>query len=209
MKSANKYVRPSISFFISLAVTTVFTLQSFAAPEISRLDADPKPFQDCSGLLTVKSGKVTINGNEARTGATVLSGSIIATNSDGEAIIDLGALGRVVVGDDTTVTLTCGAGLLGIRSDCRTEIEVRKGTVDIKEPKIETLVAGKEETYDGVVVLSATDGVDVKVECDDDEAAYISFGLVGLLALIGVAASVAVGIKLGEDDIMPPSSPIR
>jgi hypothetical protein len=213
MKSRTSYPRASISLILAIAVATLFTLRSFAASEASKSTGD-RAAQDCTGALTVKGGQVSINGNAAQTGATVMSGSVISTNSHGKAIIDLGAVGRVEVGDNTTITLTCVAGLLEIKSNCaKTEVEVRRGTVDVKAPRVETLTAGKKSKYDGAVDLTSTGGVDVKIECEGNRVgggAYIGPGLWGFLALIGVGGAVAAGITLGNEGGTPrPSCLIR
>lgn len=198
---------------LMLSVITLFTLRSFASPEATKTSVSPADAQDCTGTLTVKAGQVTINGNAAQTGATVLTGSIISTSSNGKAIIDLGALGRVEIGDHTTATLTCAAGSLEVRTNCsKTEVEVRRGSVDVRAPKIETLVAGKKQKYDDAVDLTAPAGVDVKVECEGGKIAggfFVGPGLLGLLALIGVGAAVAGGIAAGSSDSSTASSPIR
>jgi hypothetical protein len=215
MKLRTSYPRASISLALVFTVATLFTLRSFAAPEVTK-SGDPNPAQDCTGSLTVKAGQVTINGNAAQTGATVMTGSVITTSSNGKAIVDLGALGRVEIGDSTTATLTCAAGLLEIRTKCaRTQVEVRRGTVDVKSPKTETLSAGKKVKYDGDVDMTSSGGVDVKVECEGRKAAgaYIGPGLWGLLALLALGGAVAAGISLdgggNQGSSAPPSSPIR
>lgn len=211
MKLPTGSSRSSISLVLAIAVASVFTLRSFAAPEAAKPHAAGTS-QDCTGTLTVKEGRVTINGNAAQTGATVLTGSVINTSSNGKAIIDLGALGRVEVGDSTTATLTCIAGLLEIRTDCsKTEVEVRRGTVDVRKPKVETLIAGKKQKYDDGIDLTAPAGVDVKIECEGGKPGglWIGPGLLGLLALIGVGAAVATGIAVGSNDKPVASSPIR
>jgi hypothetical protein len=216
MNLRTSYPRASMSLFLAIALASMFTLRSFAAPEANKASNKPtgeSASQDCTGTLTVKAGRVTINGNAAQTGATVITGSVINTSSNGKAIIDLGALGRVEVGDSTTVTLTCAAGLLELRTKCpKTEVEVRRGSVDIRAPKVETLTAGKKQKYDGDVDLIAAAGVDVKVECEGRKVAgglYVGPGLVGLLALIGVGAGVAIGIGVGSNEPSTPSSAIR
>ncbi len=207
------YFRGALSLVLTMAIATVFTLHSFAAPELNKLVGESIP-QDCTGTLTVKAGQVTINGNAAQTGATVLTGSVISTSSNGKAIIDLGTLGRVEIGDNTTVTLTCVANLIEIKTSCsRTEVEVRRGTLDVKSPKTETLVAGKKEHYDGGIDATSS-SVDVKVECEGRKAGglFIGPGLLGLLALIGLGAAVAIGISVeggGESAQPQPSSPVR
>jgi hypothetical protein len=211
MKLRTSYQRATISIALAMAVATVFTLSSFAAPEVSKAVVDPVLAQDCTGTLTVKVGQVTINGNAAQTGATVMTGSTIATSSNGKAIIDLGALGRVEVGDNTTVTLTCTAGSLQIRSNCtRTEVEVRKGSLNVTSPTAGTLAAGQKATYNGGVDASSTGGIDVKVECEGRKVGagpFVGPGLIGLLALIGIGAAVAIGVAVGGGDDSPASSP--
>ena len=213
VKLQTSYPRASISIVLAIAVASVFTLHSFAAPEAGKSSGD-RTEQDCTGALTVKAGQVSINGNAAQTGATVMSGSVISTSSNGKAIIDLGPLGRVEVGDNTTITLSCVAGLLEVRSSCsKTEVEVKRGAVDVKAPKVEALTAGKKSKYDGAVDVTSGGGVDVKIECEGNKAAggvSVGPGLVGLLVLIGVGGAVAAGIAVSNNDgVAAASSEIR
>jgi phage baseplate assembly protein gpV len=213
MKLRTSYPRASISLALAMAIATVFTLRSFAAPEAIKLTGDARVAQDCTGTLTVKSGQVTINGNAAQTGATILSGSVVTTGAKSSAVVSLGKLGRVEVGGDTTITLRCGPDSIEISSTCpKTEIKVRRGTVDVKAPKTEALIAGKEETYDGPIELRSSGEIDLKIECKGRKVGagpFIGPGLLGLLALIGVGAGVAIGVAVGGDDNVQPSSPIR
>lgn len=212
MKLRTSCPRASISLVLAIAVASVFTLRSFAATEANKSTGE-RAAQDCTGTLTVKAGQVTINGNTAQTGATVMTGSVISTSSKGKAIIDLGALGRVEVGDNTTATLTCVPGSLEIRTNCsKTEVEVRRGSADVRAPKSETLTAGKKKKYDDAVDITATGGVDVKVECEGHKVAggvFVGPGLLGLLALVGVGAAVAAGVAAGSNESSTASSPIR
>lgn len=212
MKLHTSYQRASISVVLAMAVMMVFTLRSFAAPEVSTV-FDPVFAQDCTGTLTVKSGTVSINGNAAQTGATVMTGSTIATSSNGKAVIDLGAMGRVEVGDNTSVTLTCAGGSLQIRSTCtRTEIEVKSGSLNVTSPTAGTLAAGQSAKYDGTVDATSTGAIDVKIECGGRKVGagpFVGAGLVGFLALIGIGAAVAVGIAIGDEDSVTPSSPMN
>lgn len=214
MKLHPGYKRASISVVLAMAMIMVFSLRSFAAPEIANPIFDPTLVQDCSGTVSVKAGQVTINGNVAQTGATVMSGSTIATSSNGNAVIDLGALGRVEIGENTTVTLTCAGGSLQIRANCsRTEVEVKSGSLSVTAPTTATLNAGQDAKYDGAVEASSTGAVDVKVECEGRKVGgggpYVGAGLLGFLALIGIGAAVAIGIAVGDEDGVAPSSPIR
>jgi hypothetical protein len=205
--------RPLISLAVSLAVTMMLSLNSYALPAASDPISGPVNestlSQDATGVLTVKKGKVTINGNGSQTGATVLSGSLIVTGSNGVAIIDLGPLGKVEVRDSTTVVLTFAPGLVHIKSDCeRTRIEVTRGGVDIKSPKTETILAGDDETYGGDVEATTNGGADFIVDCSDRPPAFILAGWWGLAALIGVGTAIVVGIVEGGEDPSPRVSPV-
>jgi len=210
MKLRTSYRRTSISIVLAMAVATVFTLRSFAAPEAL---VDPTLAQDCTGTLTVKGGHVTINGNAAQTGATVMSGSTISTSSNGKAIIDLGALGRVELGDNTSATLTCAGGSLQIRTTCaKTEVDVKSGTLNVTSPTTETLTAGKKGKYNGGIDANSTGAINVDLECEGRKGGagpFIGPGLIGLLALIGVGAAIAIGIAVGDEEGVTPSSPAR
>lgn len=69
--------------------------------------ADPSQF----GELLVAKG-VTVNGTPATGGLTVVSGSAIATKSDGRAIVNLGKVGRVTLGSETQLILNFSEGKL-------------------------------------------------------------------------------------------------
>src|SRR6266571_2604643 len=200
MSLKSSYPRAAISVFLATAVATVFTLRSFATPE-KRYPPSDSDYQGCTGALTVKSGQVTINGNPAQTGATVLTGSVIATGSNGKAVIDLATLGRIEVGNNTSISLNCTPALLEITSSCgKTEVEVRRGTIDVKSPKTETLTSGKKSKYDGGVNIASTGNVDVRIECEGHRTGigpFVGPGLIGLLAVIGIGAAVAIGVASG------------
>jgi len=213
MRLRISYRRASICVALTMAIVTMFTLRSFAAPEISKaIEVDPTA-QDCTGTLTVKTGQASVNGNAAQSGATVMTGSTVSTSSNGSAIVDFGPAGRVEIEDNTTVTLTCVGGTFQVRATCtRSEVEVKKGSVSVTAPTAATLNAGQKQKYSGAVELSGTGGAEVEVGCEGRKAAggpYISGGLIGLLALIGVGAAIAIGIAVGEGDIVAPSSPVR
>jgi len=218
MRLRTSYRRAAMSVALTTAIVTVFTLRSFAAPEISKeIVIDPLVAQDCTGTLTVKTGQVSVNGNAAQSGATVMTGSTVSTSSNGSAIVDFGPAGRVEIEDGTSVTLTCVGGTFQVRTTCsRTEVEVKKGSVNVTAPTAATLNAGQKAKYSGAVELSGTGGAEVEVGCEGPKAPagaaggpFISGGLIGLLALIGVGAGIALGVALGGGDTNPPSSPVR
>jgi hypothetical protein len=215
MKLPTKYLRAMLSLVMALTVTSVFTLRSFASIE-PRTDAADFA-QDCTGTLTVKDGTVTVNGNAAQTGATVMNGSVIATTSNGRAEIDFGGAGRVMLGRGTTVTIDCAGGTLSVRSTCsgKTEIEVKSGSANVTAPSTDTIAATKQGRYNGPTAFTVAAGSVIEVDCEGSRRGaglFVGPGLVGLLALIGVGAAVAVGVAVGEGDtgtagVPNPSSP--
>jgi hypothetical protein len=212
MKRPINHIKTYLSLGLAVTVVTVFSLRSFAAPESLPAETDPVLVQECTGTLTIKSGSVNVNGNAVQTGATIMTGSIIATTSEGDAVIDFGAIGRLELGNSTTVTLTCIGGIVQVRSNCsKTYIKVRSGKVDVTQPKTESLESGKDEKYDGSVEATAIGGTDWLVDCRGNKAGgFMTAGLLGLLGLIGVGTAVAVGVTVGGPDDRPaPSSPTR
>ena len=107
-----KFLFKALSLALAVTVSSVFSLRSFAAIEATARTVEPIA-QTC-GTLAVKAGTVTINGNIAQTGATVMSGSVVSTGA-GEAVIDMGPLGRIEIGDHTTAC-HCEGGQLRVRT---------------------------------------------------------------------------------------------
>jgi len=205
MKLPTRYLRATLSLALALAVTSVFTLRSFASVEPNIDPVDLAFVQDCQGTLTVKDGSVNVNGNTAQTGATVMNGSVIATASNGRAEIDFGAAGRILLGRGTTVTIDCAGGTLSVRSNCsgKTEIEVKSGSANVTSPSTDSIAAGKQGRYDGPTAFTVAAGSVIEVDCEGNRkagGAIIGPGLVGILALLGIGTAVAVGIAVGEGD---------
>jgi hypothetical protein len=102
-------IKSVLSLILAVTVATVFSIRSLAFFEPG--ETEPKDKKASSkdaaptGALTT-TGYVTINGNEARTGATVLNGDVVTTGPDSDATIDLGPLGRIQLRPDTSIKLT-------------------------------------------------------------------------------------------------------
>lgn len=108
MKTPKTGIKAPISLLLAFALATLFVSPlAIAGANEAELDAlaDSLPVvQVPTGMLTVK-GPVLLNGNEAKTGMTVLDGSVIQTRTAGEAYIEMGAIGRVDVWEFTAITL--------------------------------------------------------------------------------------------------------
>ena len=227
-------MRGSVSLLLSLTLATMFSVTSLAAPRAQQTTAETipagSPAKDSpgaitgspllpvlTGYLTVKDGKkVTVDGNSVETGFTFLSGSRLVTGNNEVAIVDLGDLGRIEIRDNTTVTITFAPGRVHIKSDCdRTRIEVTRGEVDVKEPRVQILLADNkgtdkedDETYGGSVVATTDGATDFIVDCGGKPAGFILAGWWGLAGLVSVGAAIAVGIVVGSPTGRPRVSPV-
>lgn len=115
----SKKFRAAISLALTLAVASVFALSSLAASN-SREAASAGRLDDLSSAPAGKlmgTGHFTIDGEEAQPGASVLSGSTIATGSDGNAVIDLGSLGRIELRPNTTIKVAFAGNSVSVSLD--------------------------------------------------------------------------------------------
>jgi hypothetical protein len=195
----------------------MFSFSSFAAPDLSTIVLAPVPPQDCTGTLTLTKGTATINGNPAQTGATVLSGSQVATGPDSAAVIDFGSAGRLRLGDQTIVQPLCVNNEIKVRLSCnKTEVDVTSGQVTAGSV---TVTPGSDKSFGAGTEVTASSGADFGVECEGRRffgvagaGDTVGPGLAGWLTLLGLGAGVATGIALGGDDgdgLLPAVSPVQ
>jgi hypothetical protein len=112
--------KSTISLLLIVTLATVFSFNSFAAPQQpNKLADDTKgatpapnaaPTQgDLTGTLT-GTGTLLVNGNVVQSGATVINGSTVATDAYSDAVLDLGALGRIKLRPGTEIRLRLSQG---------------------------------------------------------------------------------------------------
>ena len=121
MKTPKISFKAILSLVLSLLIASAFSLSSLAAASSSEKTYDPglenlPALQDPTGNLTVR-GSVLLNGNEAKTGLTVLSGSVIQTRTGGHATIEMGPVGRVDMDPITAITLSMTANAVDASLD--------------------------------------------------------------------------------------------
>ena len=102
-----------LSLVLSLSIASAFSLSSLAASGSSEKMFNPSDenlpaLQAPTGNLTTR-GPVLVNGTEAKTGLTILSGSVIQTRTGGHATIEMGPVGRVDLDPITAITLAMTA----------------------------------------------------------------------------------------------------
>lgn len=108
MRTSRKLYKSLLGVSLALSLVASFSLSSLAAGSgvmDEEITDSLLVTQAATGALTTH-GPVLVNGNEAKTGATVADGSVIQTRTGGHAIIELGAPGRVELDPITAITLT-------------------------------------------------------------------------------------------------------
>jgi len=224
-----------VSLVLAFAVASVFTLSSFAAstkkgPTGGNVGGRVgKTLLDAPTGKLVGTGRITIDGDEARSGATVLSGNIITTATDGNASIDLGPLGRFELHPNTTITLMFTPNSVQVRMNgggltahtlpgvtCRvtlmsayTKVIVASGEVKVNSAGTDrNLVSGQESrfmlgseaTTMGESVFTAEGDPDRRLAtASHSSGRTVSGGAAGAITLAGVAGGVAAGIVLGSN----------
>jgi len=109
VKTPKMNFKAILSLLLSLSIASAFSLSSLAASGSSERMHDPSDenlpaLQAPTGNLTTR-GPVLVNGNEAKTGLTITSGSVIQTRTGGHATIEMGPVGRVDLDPITAITL--------------------------------------------------------------------------------------------------------
>jgi uncharacterized cupin superfamily protein len=179
---------------MSLALVAAFSLSSLAVGPEANSDG-PDGLMDSqapSGTLTSR-GHVTINGNPVKTGATILSGSLIITGGDAFASVDMAGLGRLDVhllteaslfmgGSNVDVSMyRCGAitqtvpaGITGtVRLVYKEDyhVKVMRGQVTVKydDGKKEAIVkAGENKVFKTATEVVAVGDSMFKIYCAED-----------------------------------------
>lgn len=224
--------KPALSLIMASAVASVFTISSFAASRPREPTPPPQAAQKHNGILGLPAGRLTgtghiaIDGNDAQSGVTVLSGSTVATGPDGYAMIDLGSLGRIELQPNTALLVTFSpnrvvtkiaglgrvsqslpSGVIGQTTidSGQARLAVTLGQVEVKSGRDQiTLNAGQESPFNssneavasGSAVFAVEQGPARTSSPGDD---YISAGKVGVIALLVLAAG-ATGVVLSNRD---------
>lgn len=227
--------KSATSIVLVMALVTLFAMRSLAAAG-SQDDSKPAaapaaaPSQDLTGTLTT-TGYVTVNGNEARTGATILSGNSVATGPDSDATIDLGSLGRIQLRPDTKIKLIlapnncrivveqCGslthtvpAGVVAEVTKTEPglmEVAVLPGEAKVKSGNEEMVVhSGENRVFQSLESVFANGETVYTLNCCDCEVPAGGFFMPvwGIFGMVGAGVATAVGVEAGDEDF--PVSPV-
>ena len=161
MNSKHKRLAISTAFLLMLSLTQVYSGSSFAG-------SDPRPgargavILDFTGVLRTKGKQpVLVNGVNAVTDATILSGAMIESPQGVSATVNMGQLGRLDIAPVTSLKLEF--------TSARTRVILFKGCVILRTTQN---TVGTIETENGIVVaISQPSEDDVLDVCQHDGAA--------------------------------------
>lgn len=133
--SPSIWIRQSLAGILVVAVFAVNALYIQAVP--------PKVVGEV--LIADRGAKVTVNGEVAETGRSLLSGSTIDTPSNSGAVVSLGALGKLELAPSTSITLAFNeSGIKGSLASGRiTVISATSGVEIVTEGGSKVLNVGE------------------------------------------------------------------
>lgn len=148
MMISRAWSRKSIAICLSVAVLSVYSMVVLAAPG-----------QGVSGELSISGAtpsQVTVNGQLAESGLTVLTGSLITTGPENSAVVSLGKLGRVELAPNSSLSLNfTETGLSGQLSSGRLMVSTGNGVSSIITTKDGSVVGDSAQANVFSVDLSA------------------------------------------------------
>lgn len=131
-----RFLRVLLSSLCTIALSYNYLLQpiqTWASPAIA-----------ASGQLSL-ARQVSINGSNAIAGQTVFSGSRIKVGDQGNAVLNLGRLGRIELGADSDFTLSIEGNVIGgeLNSGCATISAPASVSIELNTAKGDILTDGK------------------------------------------------------------------
>jgi hypothetical protein len=219
--------RSVLSFFLVVSIASAFSLRSLAAASYdgSRTDKTELASGDLLKSPTatlIASGDVAINGYDAQTGTTVLSGSQISTRRNSIASVDMGPRGRVILRPNTAVQLTFATGTARIKTESEhVRVVVLRGELSVVSSRGNySLAEGQDIEFTGAVELTPGRGTVFTVQNqgqnpvpgqDPNQTStsnpppkkkrrYLGVPWWGYLAFAGVAGGIAAGVVADHDN---------
>lgn len=144
MNSSRRKASTAIAALLLFSISQVGLQIGFAEPH-SATTAFVIPQQVIARLATRNNQPINVNGQNASTGASIVSGATIETAADQSATVNVGPLGSVDISPNTKVVLTFAVGtlradvvygcvILRARKDTTGEITTEKGSIGKTDP---------------------------------------------------------------------------
>lgn len=208
LSSRSLRISAAIAAFLILVIAQFQTGVSSIGPESpGRVGGTSVP---ATAILTIRDNRpITVNGNIATSGATILSGTAIDTPDRVAAAINLGSLGTVDIAPSTTLTvafaqkdifnvvLVKGCASLQARKGTVGEIDTPQGAAEKTDPNTGGTVSlcVPQSAHGGAVDKAGSEGL-------------FGLGKDAALAIIGGRIGAAEGVALiGRGSNPGPSAP--
>jgi len=199
MNSKRRKASTAIAALLLFSISQVGLQIGFAEPH-STTTTPVIPQQVVGRLATRNNQPITVNGQSASTGASLVSGATIETAADQSATVNVGPLGSVDIAPNTKVVLTFEAGnlradvvygcvILHATKNTTGEITTAKGSIGKTDPA----TGGTLEMCfpQGAAAPVVGPGVAVGAGAGAAPAGAAAAGAGGLFGL-GVPATVAI-----------------
>jgi hypothetical protein len=136
----------AITAFLLFSVAQIGVQMSFAEPAPPSVAPVP-PQQFIARLSTRNNQPITVNGNGAATGSSILTGATIETGPDQSATVNLGPLGVLDIAPNTKLVLTYdeqgnvkvlllqGCAILAAKKKANGEVATQQGSAGKTDPK--------------------------------------------------------------------------
>ena len=202
----------AVAALVLFAITQVGVQIGFAAPATSTTANAPIPQQFIARLTTRNNQPITVNGNSASTGASILTGATIETGADQSATVNLGPLGTLDIAPNTKLVLTYddngnvkatiifGCAILAAKKKAKGEVATEQGGT-----------AGKTDPATGGILdicfppgaASPVVGQGAAAAAGAGAGAATAAGGGGGLFGLGTAATIAVLAGYGAEVVLP------
>ncbi len=219
MSPNHRTISKAIAILLVLAIAQVYVQIGLAAPSTT---SGQQPPQFIARLSSTRGGPITINGNSAAVGASIVTGALIET-LDQSATINLSSFGTLEIGPNTQlrldydqqgntkVTLIRGCAILRTRNNATGEILTEQGSAaqtdgEKKNEADVCFLLGKvtvnqNAAANSILSVSSTTGT---------TGAGISGG--ALLAILGGVIGgvlIAVVAASGDEVVAPVNPPVN
>ena len=190
----------AIAALLLFSISQIGLQIGLAEPSSTESESIVVAQQIVARLVTRNNQPITINGQSASTGASLLSGATIETGADQSATVNVGPLGSVDISPNTKLVLTFEQGnlkadvafgcvILTARQNTTGEITTEKGSIGKTDPAAGGVL---EMCYQqGAAAPTIGPGVAANAGAGAGPAAAASGGGGGLFGL-GTAATIAI-----------------
>lgn len=167
-------------------------------------------------LATRNNQPITVNGQSAATGASILSGTTIETGADQSATVNVGPLGTVDISPNTKVVLTFEQGslkalviygcvILTARKNTTGEISTEQGSIGKTDPAAGGVLEMCFPQGAAAPVVGPGIAIGAGANPERGAAAVASFGVAHVVAIVVAGTAAGITPLFFPDDPSNPS----